>query len=722
MPPEPAVTGHALARGEPPAFRAVRGRPLADAVADYRRAPSPLGLHDLLRPFLAACYEIAYAHSRGATHLGLTPRLILLGEFGETAVVGWDRARPAPTGNGAPAPDGTEGDAYAAAFLAPEQAAGDAARVGPASDVYALGAVLYAILTGQPPYTGATAAEVLARVRAGLPWQPRMVAGGVPAALEAVCLTALEREPAERYRSAAELAREVERWVAGARVRTNYVEPKGVRLVRWARGGVGLTVLAGLAVLALPSLVALGVTISIIRTERAELDPVLNDNAHKEKQLEQAAAELRRANQYVTEVNRQRLLASDDFGAALQALRVLALRAKDPQGDEHSLNAWRLEVQRTAQEAARALGQRADHLGPDVVGAQDRVHVADLLLSLGQAEEARRHYERAVAIARAAVQAQPGNLMAQGVLMRSARGLGQAQLALHDPAAARLAGGAALGAAEVLAKADPKNVAARRNVAACYELVGDAGSALNDVPAAREAFTKLVATVEDYAKDDPQGLQTQLDLANGCIGRGKVERLDYRFEEAIPWYDRGTGILRKLKAEGKITAESPAAKRGREVEAMADECRAVLKAVDDINFALNEAPATAGRLLLGRAAALARRGRHADAAATAEKLRGLKPDDGANLYNVACCLALCVPAVGAGKPADALTAEEKAARADYAARAVKELRAASDHGFRDVGQIESDPDLNALHGEAGYRALVAELKALRVWLTFPVLP
>src|SRR3954451_9463892 len=85
--------------------------------------------------------------------------------------------------------------------------------VGPTADVYSLGATLYAILTGQPPHSGATRAEVLSRVREGLPWQPRMVVGGIPSALEAVCLTAMERDPADPYPSAVELARDIERWM-----------------------------------------------------------------------------------------------------------------------------------------------------------------------------------------------------------------------------------------------------------------------------------------------------------------------------------------------------------------------------------------------------------------------------------------------------------------------------------------------------------------------------
>jgi hypothetical protein len=201
-----------------------------------------------------------------------------------------------------------------------------------------------------------------------------------------------------------------------------------------------------------------------------------------------------------------------------------------------------------------------------------------------------------------------------------------------------------------------------------------------------------------------------------------VERLDYNYAEALRWYDRALGVLQPLRADGQLNPFPLEAARLSELERTAAECREVLRAIDDINVALNEPPEKALTLLVGRAAALARRGQPADATATAEKMRELKPQDRANLYNVACCYALCVPAVGAGKAADALTAEEKAARAGYADRAIKDLRAAADHGFRSVEKIESDSDLDALHQEAGYRAFVAELKALRVWVTFPALP
>jgi len=707
MLPEPTVTGQTLARG----------RPLADAVADYRRSPSTLGLHDLLRRFVAACYETAQAHSRGAVHLSLTPRLILLGAFGETAVVGWDRPGPAANGEAA------ELDAFATAFLAPEQAAGPAEKVGPASDIYALGAILYFLLTGQAPYTGSTPAEVLTRVRDGLAWQPRMVAGGVPAALEGVCLTAMERVPAERYHAAADLAREVERWMAGARVRTNYVEPRLVRLVRWARTRVGLLTLTALSALGLAALAALGGSIYVIHVERAQLDPTREDNRRQQKQLDEATRALHQSKDYVDQVNRQRAAAGEEVAAGVATLQALALLAQPRRDDGPTLTAYKADLLKAIRGGARHMAARADRAGgTDLAAAQDRINLGELFLALGQADEARRHLERAAAITRAAAKAAPDNLMAQRELAFALRSLGQVCLREAQPSLARNLAREAHAAAAVWATSEPTNLLAKREAASCLGLLADACLALHDLPAAREALDQMIGTVEGSAGPEPATLGRRIYLANVYVVRGTVEQLDHRFDEALAWYDRALAILRPLKADGQLKSFPQEAARLDEAEKTAAECRSILQAIADINVALREPPATALRLLVGRAGALARRGRPADAAATAEKMRELQPQDGVNLYNVARCYALCIPAVGTGKAPDALTAEEKAARAGYAAQAVKDLRAAADHGFRDLAKIETDPDLDVLRSDAGYKTFIAELKAIRFGLIFPVLP
>jgi tetratricopeptide (TPR) repeat protein len=692
MPAEPAA-GQCLARGESPEFRPVRGRPLAEAVADYRRCPSSLGLYELLRRFVAACDEIAYGHSRGITHLHLTPRLILLGEFGETSVVGWSQA---PGANGQAA----EPDVYAAAFLAPEQAGGPGEGVGPATDVYALGAVLFALLTGAPPYTGATAGDVLGRVREGLAWQPRMVASRVPAALEAVCLTAMERKPTDRYASAAELAREVECWMAGEPVHTNYVEPKGARLARWARTRAGLIALTGLAVLGVVAALSAWATVAYVT--RAERNSHDGDPRGTPEQPEAAT---------VDGGNRQHVPAGDELAAGIQVLQVMALKARPRSDDGPTLAAYKADLLRTALDVARQLAHRADRAaGSGLAAAQDRIRLAELFELLGQSAEARRQYERAMGVARPAARTHPDSPMAQRELLLAARGLGQVCLREGQPNLARNLGHEAHAAAEAWARIEPNSQAARHDALTCLALVAEACILLHELPTAREVCDRMIATAEGYG-DEKSG-PGRLDLADALTLRGKVEQLDYHFGEALRFYDQALAVVQPLEQGSTLRGQ---------LKKASEYCRAVVRAVDKIDTALAEPPDQALPLLVGRAAALARAGRPDAAAATVEKMRALKPEDGVNLYNVACCYALCVSAVGAGNEPDALPAEDRAARADYAARAIKELRAASDHGFRDVEKMESDPDLDALRRDPGYRALVGELKAVRAWLTFPVL-
>jgi serine/threonine protein kinase/Flp pilus assembly protein TadD len=256
------------------AMRLIRGETLQDAIdrfhaADGRgreRSERASALRGLLRRFVAVCNTLAYAHDQGVLHRDLKPRNILLDKYDVTLVVDWGLAKlvdrdeaGATPGAGPRAPRfraGTEPGTTTAApvgtphFMSPEQAEGQ--PLGPASDIYSLGATLYTVLTGRTPFHGQHDVG-RARIQGRFP-PPRRVKPAVPRALEAVCLKAMALWPEARYAKALDLAADLERWLAGEPVAA-WREPLARRLGLAARRHKP-TVVGSIVALAMATLAA----------------------------------------------------------------------------------------------------------------------------------------------------------------------------------------------------------------------------------------------------------------------------------------------------------------------------------------------------------------------------------------------------------------------------------------------------------------------------------
>lgn len=218
-------------------MRFVRGESLHDAIRHFHdagRASADPGqrtllLHKMLARFVDACNAVEYAHSRGVIHRDLKPENIMLGKFGETFVVDWGLAKTVQSRETCPSDSEPAlvlacADASAPtqmgrvvgtlAYMSPEQAEGRLDLLGPASDVYSLGATLYCLLAGRPPFNDGDVWTTIDKVTKGKFPLPREINKAVPPELEAICLKAMAARSGDRYPSARALADDVEHWLA----------------------------------------------------------------------------------------------------------------------------------------------------------------------------------------------------------------------------------------------------------------------------------------------------------------------------------------------------------------------------------------------------------------------------------------------------------------------------------------------------------------------------
>jgi serine/threonine-protein kinase len=527
------------------AMRFIRGDTLREAITRFHATDGKpdartraLELRKLLRRFLDVCNAIDYAHGRGVLHRDIKPDNVILGSYGETLVVDWGLAKLQGRSGTSPATAQDEGlflSSFSSttqtvmgttvgtpAFMSPEQARGDLDALGPASDVYSLGATLYYLLTGKPPIEGA-AKQALDAVLHGRFERPRRHDPSIDRALEAMCLRAMALAPAERYASVRTLADDVERWLADESV-SAHRDPWSTRLRRWGRRH--RTLASSLGVGALTVFLALAISTYVIEGERGRAE----ENFRKAR----AAVD-----SYFTTVSESTLLDVPGLQPLRKELLDAALEYYKDFLVEHGSDP-------SVSKEAAAASFRAGWIAATV----------------GQPQEAVEHYRTAARLYEELARDEPDVAEHRRNLARCFGAIGLVALdGLEDSVAWHRR---ALELREELARQHPEDAIARNdvartrgNIAGDLRNLGRPEEALAELDAAvgiGEELVKLpldrLSTTEEFTRrNDPWALVRE-DLARIHRGRADVLRDIGKREQALEAWERGHALYLEL-VEGR---------------------------------------------------------------------------------------------------------------------------------------------------------------------------
>jgi tetratricopeptide (TPR) repeat protein/tRNA A-37 threonylcarbamoyl transferase component Bud32 len=255
------------------------------------------------------------AHRRGIIHRDLKPANILLTTEGQPKVTDFGLAKRFEDAGDGPTREGAI--MGTPSYMAPEQAAGKTREVGPAGDIYSLGAILYDMLTGRPPFRGTTLLDTLQQVQRVEPVPPVRLQDRVPRDLDTICLKCLEKDPKKRYTSAGALAEDLRRFLAGEPILARPT-PTWERAWKWARRRPALAALTAVSVLAVVGVLSLAFL--WLDSSRRAAEGI----AEQQKKLaDYQTQEARKEHELWQQAERQRLRAEARFRDAREAVDVM---------------------------------------------------------------------------------------------------------------------------------------------------------------------------------------------------------------------------------------------------------------------------------------------------------------------------------------------------------------------------------------------------------------
>jgi serine/threonine-protein kinase len=457
---------------------------------------------------------IHHAHQKGVIHRDLTPGNILLTPEGQPKVTDFGLAKLLVGGEGRTQSGAILGTP---SYMAPEQAGGRSKGVGPATDVYALGAVLYECLTGRPPFKAETPLETLLQVVDAEPARPAQLQPKVPRDLETICLKCLQKNPARRYASAAALADDLRRFLAGEPIQARPVS-SWERGVKWARRRPALAGLVGVSGAATLALLIGGAVY----------------NARLEAALREARA--------------QRLRAEENFRQAREAVDRFIARIRDSRLREvpglRPLHRQLLEEALTYYQ--NFLRQRPDDPALTAEWAVIQSRAASVLWMIGTNAEVTAAYQQARAAWEKVLAQNPNDRHARLELARVWVNLGTLHAQTAAPADALLfyqRGCDLYAQGAELAPDDPE---VRGGLGGAYHSLGNLYSRLGRPTEAQQAYEqardvleKLVQSAPDVAKFQEYVARLHADLGAYASARGQRGH-------ALQAYQRAGDLFQKL--------------------------------------------------------------------------------------------------------------------------------------------------------------------------------